>query len=143
MTDWVAVASADHCAAAVAGGFTQLGHGRAAPVERLAPGDRIALYAPRERMGAGAPVQDFVAFGRVGDGAPWREGEAGPTRRAVRWDGAARPAPVRPLLASLGFVPDGPHWVMAFRRSAFRVPPADMDRIAAAMGCVATGAAAR
>ena len=57
---WIGVASAEHCCRGVEGGFVQLGHGRAAPVQALAPGDGIALYAPREGMRDGAPVQGHL-----------------------------------------------------------------------------------
>ena len=36
---WIGVASRDHVMKGVAGGFCQLGHGKSAPVKRLAPGD--------------------------------------------------------------------------------------------------------
>ena len=124
MTDWIAVASADHCAAAVEGGFVQHGHGRAAPVERLAPGDRLALDATRQRMDGGAPVQAFVALGDVADRAPWREGEDGPTRRVVEWRAELNHASVRPLLDDLDFVGDTRNWGLAFRRSLFRIAAA-------------------
>src|ERR1700733_7908422 len=68
---WVGVASADHVAAAVAGGFVQLGHGKAAPVRRLAPGDVLALYSPRTQLRAWTAVQSFTAIGSVCDREPY------------------------------------------------------------------------
>jgi EVE domain len=60
------------CLAAVKGGFCQLGHGREAPVRRLAVGDRILYYSPRERMHQGAVLQAFTAAGEVLEGEVYR-----------------------------------------------------------------------
>ncbi len=62
---WIGVASRDHVLKGVAGGFCQLGHGKAAPVKRLAPGDWIAYYSPRTAYEGGEPVQAFTAIGRI------------------------------------------------------------------------------
>ena len=65
---WIGIASRDHVRMGTAGGFCQLGHGKAAPVRRLGSGDRIIYYSPRERMRDGAPIQAFTAIGKVGPG---------------------------------------------------------------------------
>jgi len=133
---WVGVASRDHVQAGAAGGFCQLCHGKAAPLKRLAPGDRIVYYSPREGMRAGAPVQAFTAIGTVLD-APPRQVDLGggflPHRRDIRFY-TAREAPIKPLLARLAFTRDRMSWGMAFRRGVFRIEAADYRLIAAAMG---------
>ena len=45
---WIGVASRDHVMRGVAGGFCQLGHGKAAPVKRLEARrlDRLLVAAP-------------------------------------------------------------------------------------------------
>ena len=112
---WLGVALAEHCRRCVEGGFVQLGHGHAAPVGALAPGDGIALYAPREGMREGASVQAFVAVGLVADGEPYAadmgEGFV-PARRDVAWDRATHPAPIRSLLDWLSFAAGRPDWGM-------------------------------
>ena len=62
---WIGVASRDHVRRGVAGGFCQLGHGKHAPVQRLAPGDRLVYYSPRTALDGGEPVQAFTAIGRI------------------------------------------------------------------------------
>src|SRR5438270_14004111 len=96
---WIGVASRDHVRRGVAGGFCQLGHGKHAPVQRLAPGDWIVYYSPRTRLDGGEPVQAFTAIGRIAAGAAYQadtgEGFV-PWRRNVTWDTRAREAPIRP-----------------------------------------------
>jgi hypothetical protein len=41
---WIGVVSKEHVARGVAGGFTQLNHGKAAPLERMRAGDGFAFY---------------------------------------------------------------------------------------------------
>src|SRR5262249_48922223 len=73
---WVGVASKDHVMRGVAGGFAQLNHGKAGPLNRMRPGDGIAYYSPRTEMRGGAPVQGFTAIGTVKPGEPYK-GEMG------------------------------------------------------------------
>ena len=137
-TAWVGVASREHVAAAVEGGFCQLNHGREAPLKRMQPGDRVVYYAPRDRMRAGAVVQAFVALGTILPGEPYRtEAAEGfrPYRRAVRYH-RAREAPIRPLLATLSFTRSHDHWGQAFRRGAFELEPGDLHVIAEAMHAI-------
>lgn len=133
---WVGVASREHVRAGVAGGFCQLCHGKAAVLERLAPGDRIVYYSPREGMWTGAPVQAFTAIGVVQGNPPHRADMGGgflPYRRDVRFFAAAE-APIKPLLHRLAFTRGRTSWGMAFRRGVFRIEEDDYRRIADAMG---------
>lgn len=135
MTAWVGVASREHVAAAVEGGFCQLVHGKEAPLRRMTPGDHIVYYAPRERMGAGEIVQAFVALGTVLMGEPYRiEATDGfrPYRRNVRYH-RARAASIRPLLETLSFTRNRKNWGQAFRRGSFRIESGDFRIIAEAM----------
>lgn len=135
-TYWVGVASREHVRVGVAGGFCQLCHGKAAQLERLAPGDRIVYYSPREGMRAGAPVQAFTAVGVVRDDPPRRADMGGsfmPYRRDALFFPAAE-APIKPLLAQLAFTRGRRSWGMAFRRGVFRIAEGDYRLIVAAMG---------
>lgn len=132
---WIAVASADHVAAAVRDGFFACSHGRGDAAARPRNGDRFVYYAPRATQGGGAAVQAFVALGRILDDAA-EPRDFGGFRAAVRRAEyvPVAPAPVRPLLPRLGFVRDtGSHWGMAFRRGLFAVGDADFAVIAAAL----------
>jgi hypothetical protein len=133
---WVGVASRDHVMRGVAGGFCQLSHGKASPVERLKPGDRIVYYSPRETMGEGEPVQAFTAIGKILAGEAYRADMGGgfkPVRRDVAFF-KAHDAPIKPLLETLSFTRGRTSWGYAFRRGALRIEPDDYRVIAKAMG---------
>ena len=132
---WIGVASRDHAKTGEAGGFCQLGHGKAALVERLSPGDGIVYYAPRERLGDGDPVQAFVTIGRIRDGEAYRAGQSKdfhPIRRDVEYFSCSE-APIKSLLDRLSFIPDRTRWGMPFRRGSFEIPKEDFLLIADAM----------
>ncbi len=119
----------------VAGGFCQLGHGKAAPIRRLSPGDWIIYYSPRTSMDDGEPVQAFTAIGRIKPGEPYigNMGSFHPTRRDVDFL-KAKEAPIRPLLAELSFTRGQASWGYAFRRGSFAIDETDFRTIAKAMG---------
>ena len=132
---WIVVMPKDAIEAAVAGGYVEVNHGKAGPLERMRPHDAIACYSPRASDQRGALLQAFTAIGRIDD-APITQltVDHQPFRRAVRWLDAT-PAPVRPLIESLGFIRNKRHWGTAFRFGYLRVPPEDFALIAAAMQC--------
>jgi hypothetical protein len=133
---WIAVASLDHVEQGVAGGYVEINHGKAAPLERMRAGDGIACYSPRVSYPEGPPLQAFTALGRVGDTPIVQSPLAHqPFRRTVAWLPCVH-APIRPLLGELGFVPGPPHWGAAFRFGFLRVGRDDFLRIAQAMQCV-------
>ena len=133
---WIGVVSKDHVATGVAGGFTQLNHGKAGPLERMREGDGFAFYSPRTAYPDGSPLQAFTAIGRVRGSAIFQaDGGDGfrPFRRAVEYL-PAHEAPVKPLIDELSFIRSKQHWGAAFRFGFLRVPEADFARIATAMG---------
>lgn len=132
---WVAVASLDYVEQCVRGGYIEINHGQATPLERMAPGDGIACYSPRLVHPAGALLQSFTAVGRIG-AAPIMQSPLAhqPFRREVAWL-PGRPAPIRPLLAGLGFLANRTHWGVAFRFGFLRIAREDFLRITQAMGC--------
>ena len=113
VSNWVAVASADHVAIGRAGAFMQVGHGKGAPLKRLHAGDRVAYYSPRRVFGAAPPCQAFTAIGVVRDERVY-QGDMGdgfhPYRRDVDWFDADE-APIHPLLESLSFTRGRSSWV--------------------------------
>jgi hypothetical protein len=141
---WIGVVSKDHVALGVAGGFTQLNHGKAGPLERMRAGDGFAFYSPRTAYPDGAPLQAFTAIGRIRDGNVYQaaQGMKGaevgtedfkPFRLAVDYL-PARDVPIKPLIEDLSFIRSKMHWGAAFRFGYLRVPEADFAKIAAAMG---------
>ena len=71
---WIGVVSKDHVAIGVDGGFMQLNHGKAGPLERMRAGDGFAYYSPRTSYPDGAPLQAFTALGRIRDGTVFQAG---------------------------------------------------------------------
>ena len=141
---WIGVASRDHVRRGVAGGFCQLGHGKAAPIRRLAPGDWIAYYSPRESYPDGALLQAFTAIGEVQPDEPYAvdmDEVFVATRRDVRFRSDANETPIRPLLESLVLTRGKPRWGAAFRRGLVEVTADDFAHIAAAMGVTLPGRA--
>ena len=133
---WIGVVAKDHVALGVAGGFTQLNHGKAGPLERMHAGDGFAFYSPRTAHPDGAALQAFTAIGRVRDGRVYQADVAPdftPFRLAVDYL-PATVAPVKPLIEALTFIRSKAHWGGAFRYGVVRVPAEDFARIAAAMG---------
>jgi hypothetical protein len=133
---WIGVVSQSDAAAAVAGSFMQLSHGKAGPLERMREGDGFAFYSPRTDHPVGAPLQAFTAIGRVEGGRIFQVDEGQdftPFRRAVEYL-PSRPAPIKPLIPDLSFIRSKEHWGAAFRFGVVPVPDVDFARIAAAMG---------
>jgi hypothetical protein len=133
---WIGVVSKNHVSIGVAGGFTQLNHGKAGPLERMRPDDGFVFYSPRTDYPDGPTLQAFTAIGRVSPGEIF-QAEAGdgfrPFRRAVLYL-PARDAPIKPLIDDLTFIRSKQHWGAAFRFGFLRVPEEDFARIAVAMG---------
>ncbi len=133
---WIGVISRSHVMRGVAGGFTQVCHGKRAPLVRMAAGDGFIVYSPRTEMNGGDALQAFTALGRVGDGPVVQVDMGGgftPFRRDVRWCAEAREVPLAALRAALSFTRDA-GWGMLARRGHFEVSRDDAARIAEAMG---------
>lgn len=133
---WVNTVSREHVLLGVEGGFTQAGHGRSIRLKQLAVGDGLVFYSPRTAMRSGAALQEFTAIGLITGTEPYQveiSEDFRPWRRDVEFSDA-RPAPIRPLIESLAFLPDKARWGFPFRRGLFRVEEADFRLIAEAMG---------
>ncbi|MBB2671409.1 UNVERIFIED_ORG: hypothetical protein GGE44_000960 [Rhizobium esperanzae] len=134
---WIAVASAEHVRIGRQAGFMQVCHGKASPLRRITPGDRVIYYSPTVVFGGKERLQAFTAIGAARYGAPYQvEMESGfrPWRRDVDW----RPAeemPIRPLADPLAFTRVGPNWGYQLRFGLFSISDEDADMIAEAMSC--------
>ncbi|MFO1079890.1 MAG: EVE domain-containing protein [Reyranellaceae bacterium] len=138
--NWLAVASADHVAIGRQAGFMQVNHGKASPLRRLTPGDRVVYYSPTGRYSPSHAarrqdrLQAFTALGTVQPGQPYRADlERGfqPFRRDVAWHetGAAALADLQPRLAFT----HAPNWGYRLRQGLVEISEADMATIAEAM----------
>ena len=133
---WIGVVSKEHVDLGTAGGYTQVNHGKAGPLERMRAGDGFVFYSPRTAFPDGEPLQAFTAIGRIRTGTVYQATMGGgfrPFRLDVDYL-PAQPAPVKPLIAQLSFIRSKTHWGAAFRFGFLRVPEEDFARIAAAMG---------
>lgn len=135
ISNWVAVASAEHVATGVLEGFMQVGHGKGAPLKRLHAGDRVAYYSPTRRLGVREAFQTFTAAGIVRDERVYQGDMVGgfhPFRKDVAWC-PAQEASIRPLLEVLSLTRGKPNWGYVFRFGLLKVTEADMAVILQAM----------
>ncbi|MBB3181825.1 EVE domain-containing protein [Variovorax sp. Sphag1AA] len=133
---WIGVVSKAHVQNGVRGGFIQLNHGKKAAVQRLKAGDMLAMYSPRTDYPDGAALQAFTAIGTVASGEVYQV-EMSPDFKPFRVDvkfHECQDAPIKPLIDRLSFIRDKTHWGAAFRFGYLRVPEADFQLIAQAMG---------
>jgi hypothetical protein len=133
--NWIVVASADHVRRGRAAGFSQACHGKAAPMRRIRPGDRVVCYSPRAEFGGSELLQAFTAIGIVREGEPYRaemEGGFKPYRRDMAWL-PAEEAPIRPLLDRLEFTTGDRNWGYKLRLGLFPISEHDLEVIAGAM----------
>jgi hypothetical protein len=132
---WIGVASKEHVMTGVEGGFSQLCHGKAQPLMRMAVGDGLIYYSAKEKFGEEALCQQFTAIGEVVGSEVYQfEMFPGfvPYRRDIRFFEAADVA-IRPFIERLSFIKDKTHWGYTFRYGHLEIPRADFELIAAKM----------
>ena len=132
---WIGVASADHVARGEADGFIQVCHGKAAPIQRIKPGDGVVYYSPTQVYRAADGLQAFTAIGFARDHDPYLVdmGQSfKPYRRDVTWV-QSRPSPIRPLLDQLDLTRGLRNWGYAFRFGLLAITAADFATIGRAM----------
>ncbi|MBX5236855.1 EVE domain-containing protein [Rhizobium sp. NLR22b] len=132
---WIAVASANHVRIGRKAGFMQVCHGKAAPLKRSAPSDRVIYYSPTETFGGTDRLQAFTAIGMIEEKEAYQvEVHPGfrPWRRDVAWWRATE-APIRPLLGRLSFTSDRAGWGYRLRFGLFEIDNDDAELIAEAM----------
>lgn len=135
MRYWVGVASKDHVARGVSGGFCQLCHGKGQPLKRMGQGDWIIYYSPKEIFGGDEPCQQFTAIGRVqGDDVYQFEMAPGfiPFRRDINFL-PAQPVDIRPLINQLNFIQNKSRWGYAFRFGHIEISQDDFELISSKM----------
>ena len=134
-THWAAVASAEHVRIGRETGFMQVCHGKAAPLRRIHPGDRVVYYSPTIAFRGKDKLQAFTAIGVVNSGDPYAFDMGGgfcPFRRDVQWARAVE-APIKPLLDELEFSSGKKNWGYQLRFGLFPIAANDMEVIARAM----------
>jgi hypothetical protein len=135
---WIAIASAAHARLGRDHrplGFMQVGHGKRAPLARIAPSDCVACYAPATAYGGNDRLQSFVSIGIVQPGEAYAVDMGNgfvPWRRDVRY-ARAHEAPIAPLIDAFHFVDDPKRWGAKFRFGLIGIDAHDMRLIARAM----------
>lgn len=142
--NWLAVAAAEHVEIGRSGGFMQVSHGKATPLRRVQPGDRVVFYSPIRHYSPSHAsrsrdrLQAFTALGTVKEGKPY-QADMGfgfqPFRRDVAWH-EAEPTPIAELQEQLSFT-RGKSWGHRLRQGLVEISDADMAIIAEAMFRVA------
>lgn len=141
MRYWIGVASEEHVARGMAGGFCQLCHGKAQALKRMRQGDWIIYYSPRKKFSPNSSAelkdvcQKFTAIGRVaGDEVYAFEMAPGfiPFRRDVDFL-PAQAIDIRPLIHQLNFIQNKSRWGYAFRFGHLEISQADFELIASGM----------
>lgn len=133
---WIGVASREHVQRGVEGGFAQVCHGKAGPLNRMEEGDWIVYYSPTIQFGQKEPCQAFTAIGKIkeGDAYPFAmDEEFIPWRRGVSFV-KCQEVPIQPLLDELSFIKDKKRWGFPFRRGCFEILQEDFQVIMRAMG---------
>lgn len=135
MRFWIGVASQDHVARGVAGGFCQLCHGKAGPLERMSVGDWIVYYSSKMSFEGPDKCQQFTAIGRViGRKSYPVQTSSGfkPFRRNVQF-APSHPANIHPLIPHFEFIKDKSRWGYVFRFGFFEISHGDFELISNAM----------
>jgi len=106
----------------------QVSHGKLAPLKRIAPGDRVAFYAPTVTLGGKDKCQAFILLGIVRDGEPYQvtmTADFQPFRRDVEWL-SRKEAPIAPLLDQLDFAAGRRNWGYQLRFGLFAISDHDI-----------------
>jgi hypothetical protein len=101
MSNWIAVASAEHVQKGRLSGFMQVCHGKGAPLRRIKPDDWVVYYSPTVTFGGKDKLQSFTAIGQVKEREPYQVDMGNgfyPFRRDVLWFNAQE-TPVRSFLS--------------------------------------------
>ena len=133
---WIGVASKEHVQRGVMGGFAQVCHGKAGPLNRMEEGDWIIYYSPTIQFGQKERCQAFTAIGKIkdGDAYPFPMSEDFiPWRRDVFFM-QSQETPIRPLLDLLLFIRDKQKWGFPFRKGCFEILKEDFEIISREMG---------
>lgn len=114
----------------------QVCHGKAGPLRRVKPGDRVVYYSPTREFGGKTKLQAFTAIGIVKAGEPYPFDMGGgfrPFRRDVAWSNGNE-SPIQPMLDVLEFSTGNRNWGYQLRFGIFQISDHDINVIAAEMG---------
>lgn len=134
MSNWLAVASAEHVQKGRISGFMQVCHGKQTPLQRLKLDDWVVYYSPTVTFGGKEKLQSFTAIGKI-EGESYQADMGNgffPFRRNVLWF-KSQDAPIKPLINELDFTKNKKNWGYQFRFGLIAISEHDMQLIAKAM----------
>jgi hypothetical protein len=135
MSNWVAVASAEHVRKGRFSGFMQVCHGKESPLHRVKPDDWVIYYSPTVTFGGKDKLKSFTAIGKIKEGIPYQSNMGNgfcPFRRDVIWFDSVETS-ITPILQQLEFTRNKQNWGYRFRFGLFEISEHDMQLIALAM----------
>ncbi len=135
MKYYIIVASKDHVAKGVEGGFAQAGHGKKSSLAKMAKGDWVIYYSGKESLKGGKPYQKFSAIGRVKDDEPYQvkvSEDFQPWRRNIDFHDS-EDVEIRPLLDDLQFITNREKWGMHLKSGFVEIKKQDFELIAGNM----------
>lgn len=135
MSNWIAVASAEHVQKGRLSGFMQVCHGKGAPLRRMKPNDWVVYYSPTITFGGKDKLQSFTALGQIKEKEPYQVDMGNgfcPFRRDVVWFDAQE-ALITLLLDQLDFTKNKKNWGYQFRFGLLAISDHDMELIIKAM----------
>lgn len=128
---WIGVISKEHAMRGVSGGFTQVCHGKEAPLKRMKKGDGFLIYSPKMTMTGNDKLQSFTAIGEVLDETifPFKMSDDFiPFRRNIKFYDC-REISILPLINDLEFIQNKKSWGYPFRFGFFEIHKKDFDLI--------------
>src|SRR5882762_2653804 len=131
MKYWIIVASKDHIARGIAGGFMQANHGKQASLKRIKANDWVLIYSPKQTMNGTEPCKAFTAIGQA-DGDEIYQHQMSedfiPWRRNINFYQSAE-VPIVPLINELDFIINKKSWGYAFRFGFLKIEEHDFELI--------------
>jgi len=131
MKYWIVVASKDHIAHGIEGGFMQANHGKEGPLTRMSADDGLIVYSPKQTYAGKEVLQAFTAIGQVADDQIYQHKMTEdfiPYRRNINYH-QCKETPIIPLIRGLNFISNKASWGYQFRFGFFEIPEEDFKLI--------------
>jgi len=135
MKYWIAVISKEHAMRGVNGSFTQVNHGKEAPLRRMKQDDWLVIYSSKQSMESGEKYQAFTAIGCVADDEVYSfkmTEDFVPFRRKIIYLKSTETS-ILPLIEDLDFIPNKKSWGFPFRFGFFEITEKDFNLIKSKM----------
>ncbi|HEU4496461.1 MAG TPA: EVE domain-containing protein [Flavobacterium sp.] len=132
---WIAAVSREHAMRGIAGSFTQVCHGKEAPLKRMKKGDYLIVYSSKITMEGNEKCQAFTAIGQVEDDEIYQfqmTESFNPYRRNINFLNC-RETPILPLIVQLEFIQNKTAWGYPFRFGFFEIQKKDFKLISSKM----------